>query len=51
MDFYEPDETPAGWTNFVMKAGTSQVVTDTDGWMLRNVWRHLRSKWGYPPAE
>jgi hypothetical protein len=51
MDFYEAGETPAGWTNFVMKAGTSQVVTDTDGWMLRNVWRHLRSKWGYPPAE
>ena len=51
MDFYEPGETPTGWTNFIMKAGTSSTVTDTDGWMLRNVWRHLRSKWGYPPAQ
>jgi hypothetical protein len=51
MDFYEAGETPAGWTNFVMKAGTSSTVTDTDGWMLRNVWRHLRSKWGYPAAQ
>lgn len=51
MDFYEPGETPDGWTNFVMKSGTSSTVTDTDGWMLRNVWRHLRSQWGYPAAQ
>lgn len=51
MDFYEPGETPAGWTNFIMKAGTASTVTDTDGWMLRNVWRHLRSQWGYPAAQ
>jgi hypothetical protein len=51
MDFYEAGETPTGWTNFIMKAGTSSTVTDTDGWMLRNVWRHLRSEWGYPPAQ
>jgi hypothetical protein len=50
-DFYEAGEVPAGWTSFVMKAGASQVVTDTDGWMLRNVWRHIRSNWGYPPAQ
>lgn len=51
MDFYEPGETPTGWTNFIMKSGTSSTVTDTDGWMLRNVWRHLRSQWGYPAAQ
>lgn len=51
MDFYEAGETPAGWTNFIMKSGTSSTVTETDGWMLRNVWRHLRSQWGYPAAQ
>jgi hypothetical protein len=50
-DFYNAGEVPAGWTSFVMKAGSSSVVTDTDGWMLRNVWRHVRSQWGYPPAQ
>jgi hypothetical protein len=45
-DFY--DWTPSGWTSFVMLAGSSSVVTDTDGWMLRDVWRHVRSKYGYP---
>jgi len=50
-DFYEDGEVPAGWTSFVMNSGSSSVVTDTDGWMLRNVWRHIRHNWGYPPAE
>jgi hypothetical protein len=45
-DFY--DWTPTGWSSFVMLAGSSNVVTDTDGWMLRDVWRHVRSKYGYP---
>jgi hypothetical protein len=45
-DFY--DWVPDGWKNFVMLAGSSTVVTDTDGWMLRDVWRHVRSKYGYP---
>lgn len=51
MDFYEAGETPTGWTNFIMKSGTSSTVTETDGWMLRNVWRHLRSQWGFPAAQ
>jgi hypothetical protein len=50
-DFYNAGEVPAGWTSFVMKSGSSSTVTDTDGWMLRNVWRHIRSNWGYPPAQ
>jgi hypothetical protein len=45
-DFY--DWAPTGWKSWVMNAGTSTVVTDTDGWMLRDVWRHVRSKYGYP---
>ena len=47
-DFY--DWQPSGWTSWVMNAGSSSVVTDTDGWMLRDVWRHVRSKYGYPGA-
>jgi hypothetical protein len=50
-DFYNANEVPAGWTRFIMKAGTSNVVTDTDGWMLRDAWRHIRSNWGFPPAQ
>ncbi|MGC4086868.1 MAG: hypothetical protein QM756_03010 [Polyangiaceae bacterium] len=50
-DFYNASEVPAGWTHFIMMAGSSNVVTDTDGWMLRDAWRHIRSKWGYPAAQ
>ena len=50
-DFYNASEVPAGWTHFIMMAGSSNVVTDTDGWMLRDAWRHLRYKWGYPAAQ
>jgi hypothetical protein len=45
-DFY--DWRPTGWKSWIMYAGTSSVVTETDGWMLRDVWRHVRSKHGYP---
>jgi hypothetical protein len=45
-DFY--DWQPSGWTSWVMYAGSSQSVTATDGWMLRDVWRHVRSQYGYP---
>jgi len=45
-DFY--DWQPEGWTRWVMMAGASQSVTETDGWMLRDIWRHVRSRYGYP---
>ncbi len=45
-DFY--DWQPSGWSSWIMWAGTSQYVTETDGWMLRDVWRHVRSDYGYP---
>jgi hypothetical protein len=50
-DFYTADVVPTGWTNFVMMAGSSNVVTTTDGWMLRDVWRHIRSSYGYPRGQ
>jgi hypothetical protein len=45
-DFY--DWQPTGWTSWIMNAGSASSVTETDGWMLRDVWRHVRSKYGYP---
>ncbi|KAF3940582.1 hypothetical protein ABW19_dt0208891 [Dactylella cylindrospora] len=42
-DFY--DWTPTGITNFIMLAGSSTVITDFDGWMLRDWWRHLKSRY------
>ncbi|KAK7049238.1 hypothetical protein VNI00_005839 [Paramarasmius palmivorus] len=42
-DFY--DWTPTGVTNFIMNAGSSTVITDFDGWMLRDWWRHLKSRY------
>ena len=30
----------------VMKAGSASVVTEFDQWMLRDFWRHLRSRYG-----
>ena len=50
-DFYTADVVPAGWTHFVMMAGSSSVVTSTDGWMLRDVWRHIRADYGYPRGQ
>lgn len=38
-DFY--DWTPTGIRNFIMLAGSSSVITDFDGWMLRNWWYEL----------
>ncbi|KAF9268249.1 hypothetical protein L218DRAFT_994989 [Marasmius fiardii PR-910] len=43
-DFY--DWTPTGVTNFIMLAGSSTVITDFDGWMLRDWWRHLKTRYG-----
>ncbi|RWA09715.1 hypothetical protein EKO27_g5392 [Xylaria grammica] len=38
-DFY--DWLPTGQTNFIMNAGSATVITDFDGWMLRNWWNGL----------
>ncbi|GAA3814854.1 cellulose-binding domain-containing protein [Cellulomonas soli] len=43
-DFY--DWTPTGQTSFIMQAGSSQSITPFDTWMLRDWWRHLRSRYG-----
>ncbi|KAF3910827.1 hypothetical protein ABW20_dc0104503 [Dactylellina cionopaga] len=43
-DFY--DWTPTGVTNFIMLAGSSTVITDFDGWMVRDWWRHLKTRYG-----
>lgn len=44
-DFY--DWTPTGVCCFIMKAGSSAVITDFDRWMLRDWWRHLKSRYGF----
>ncbi|KAI0555264.1 hypothetical protein F4679DRAFT_159962 [Xylaria curta] len=44
-DFY--DWTPTGQTNFIMNAGSSTVITDFDGWMLRNWWNGLSRNRGW----
>ena len=44
-DFY--DWTPSGVSNFIMRAGSSSVITDFDRWMFRDWWRHLKSRYGY----
>ncbi|WP_117213704.1 cellulose-binding domain-containing protein [Allorhizocola rhizosphaerae] len=43
-DFY--DWTPTGQCCFIMKAGSSAVITDFDRWMFRDWWRHLKSRYG-----
>ncbi|KAL1716861.1 hypothetical protein EV715DRAFT_254425 [Schizophyllum commune] len=42
-DFY--DWTPTGITNFIMLAGSSTVITDFDGWMLRDWWTNLKDRY------
>jgi hypothetical protein len=44
-DFY--DWTPTGQCCFIMKAGSSSTITEFDEWMLRDWWRHLKSRYGY----
>ncbi|KAL0059749.1 hypothetical protein AAF712_013509 [Marasmius tenuissimus] len=48
-DFY--DWTPTGVSSFVMKAWTALSITDFDGWMLRDWWRHLKSRYGISLAD
>ncbi|TQL01286.1 cellulose binding domain-containing protein [Cellulomonas sp. SLBN-39] len=43
-DFY--DWTPTGVSKFVMRAGSSASITEFDGWMLRDWWRHLKPRYG-----
>ncbi|KAK6532755.1 hypothetical protein TWF281_006932 [Arthrobotrys megalospora] len=42
-DFY--DWTPSGVGGFIMQAGASTVITDFDGWMMRDWWRHLKTRY------
>ncbi|MET7420420.1 cellulose-binding protein [Dactylosporangium sp. NPDC005555] len=44
-DFY--DWTPTGVGGFLMKAGSATSITEFDAWMLRDWWRHLKSRYGY----
>jgi hypothetical protein len=44
-DFY--DWTPTGVTNFIMKAGSANQITEFDRWMFRDWWRHLKNRYGY----
>ncbi|KAL0958501.1 hypothetical protein HGRIS_000643 [Hohenbuehelia grisea] len=50
-DFY--DWTPSGVSGFIMKAGSASQITDFDGWMLRDWWRHLKTRYNLssPPAS
>ncbi len=44
-DFYDWTGTPL--PACVMVAGSSMSITDFDGWMLRDVWSHIKSRLGY----
>ncbi|WP_169944398.1 discoidin domain-containing protein [Microbispora sp. H11081] len=44
-DFY--DWTPSGQCCFLMKAGSATSITEFDAWMLRDVWRSVKSRYGY----
>lgn len=43
-DFYTYDPLPG--EGFVMKAGSATRITEFDTWMLRDFWRHLKSRYG-----
>ncbi|CAG7852213.1 SubName: Full=Uncharacterized protein {ECO:0000313/EMBL:CCA67645.1} [Serendipita indica DSM 11827] len=47
-DFY--DWTPTGMINFIMLAGSSTAITPFDGWMARDWWRHLKSRYNLSAA-
>ncbi|OWZ12120.1 Neutral zinc metallopeptidase [Phytophthora megakarya] len=47
-DFYEKADMPS--TDFpacIMEAGRSMTVTEGDGWMLRRVLEHLKSRYNF----
>jgi hypothetical protein len=43
-DFYDWSPNVGG---FIMKAGSATRITEFDLWMLRDWWRHLKSRYGY----
>ena len=43
-DFYDWDPLPG--QGFIMKAGSATQITAFDKWMLRDFWRHLKSRYG-----
>jgi hypothetical protein len=43
-DFYDWDPLPG--QGFIMKAGSATQITEFDKWMLRDFWRHLKSRYG-----
>jgi hypothetical protein len=43
-DFYDWDPLPG--QGFIMKAGSATSITEFDKWMLRDFWRHLKSRYG-----
>jgi hypothetical protein len=43
-DFYDWDPLPG--QGFVMKAGSATQITEFDKWMMRDWWRHLKSRYG-----
>ncbi len=43
-DFY--DWSPTGQCCFLMKTGSATQITEFDTWMLRDFWRHLKSRCG-----
>lgn len=44
-DFY--DWTPTGVGGFIMNAGSATEITEFDKWMVRDFWRHIKSRYGY----
>ena len=44
-DFYDWDPLD-GRQGFLMRAGSATAITEFDGWMLRDFWRHLKSRYG-----
>ncbi|OWZ09613.1 Neutral zinc metallopeptidase [Phytophthora megakarya] len=47
-DFYKPEDKPnENWPKSIMMAGSSGVVTDSDGWMLRRVLEHVKDRYNF----
>ncbi|RLN55631.1 hypothetical protein BBJ29_010179, partial [Phytophthora kernoviae] len=47
-DFYEPQDQPnQDFPAAIMMAGSSMTVTDSDGWMMRRVLEHLKSRYDF----
>ncbi|KAG2531037.1 hypothetical protein JM16_001338 [Phytophthora kernoviae] len=47
-DFYEPTDQPSqDFPVCIMMAGSSPTITDSDGWMLRRVLEHIKSRYKF----